>query len=144
MPSVMPPTERARRTRPALLALASGALLGLVLSSTGCAAARQGEPAASPAPATPPGASLGAPGPRGSLSGAPAPADAAASAPATVNGSGMNEERAGASGDFERAARMVDTASSDCRQACRALAKAMNQIIAGLHSQPDNDLVIKM
>jgi hypothetical protein len=31
-------------------------------------------------------------------------------------------DRSGSSGDFERAARTIDAAPSDCRQACRALA----------------------
>lgn len=92
----------------------------LLVAATGCGAA-QHDAARAASPAAPVGASTGAGAPATATPASP-PADASAAAPSAVAPDADSEDRSGAAREFERAARMVDGASSDCRQACRALA----------------------
>ncbi len=93
----------------------------LVLAATGCAAAPR-QSASAPAAAMPPES----PEEKSKVEAAApasAPADDASTrvAPSTVAPAGEGRDSSGASGEFERAARTIDAAPSDCRQACRAL-----------------------
>ncbi len=113
------PSPRPRGSRHRLVTLAATIL---VLAATGCGAAPRQSAAAPAAPMSP--ASAEAQNDVAAAAPATAPLDGSSTppAPATVAPSADGRDHSGPDGDFERAARTIDAAPADCRQACRALA----------------------